>query len=494
MSNNESIDNESSVQQDKKVFGLTVREILLILISLIFLGIIIYHNFFRPELIDDEYISNLESNIAQLEKESATNAEQIAQLKSESTSNTEQLAQLEGDLANNAEQITQLGDELEKKIEQITQLESELTEKDEQITQLKSELLIESEQITQLRSELEDKTEQFAKLENESATKSEQITQLNEEFASNRDQISKLEDKSDAKTENISQLEEELTSNREQIAQLESDSVDKSEKISQLEEELTSNRKQIAQLESDSVGKSDQIAQLENELKDKFNEISLLELESLSKSDQMLQLEIESSDKSDQIAELQIENRKLLNRIEELEQLINIPVVEESEWPPFINLDEVSNFSFEIGKATLSPDLEYFLIESVAGEIESYVDTDNVKIVEVIGHTDDLPIVRGATSFDHDIIDALEGSFPIEQLYPTDNAGLGIARAVSVINVLKNVEGLSNLTFIPLSGGQLIKPDIEEEDSKLTGGSNVRRRIEIRIRGDNGTKYFGIKF
>ncbi|PAQ12281.1 hypothetical protein [Mesorhizobium temperatum] len=58
-------------------------------------------------------------------------------------------------------------------------------------------------------------------------------------------------------------------------------------------------------------------------------------------------------------------------------------------------------------------------------------------------------------------IDAGEcGSNPISTLKPSDNAGLGLARALSVVNYLRQLPELSSLdvTFIPMSGGQLIMP------------------------------------
>ena len=275
---------------------------------------------------------------------------------------------------------------------------------------------------------------------------------------------------------------------------MESESPIKSDQIAQLEDELGDKYNQVLHLELETLANSDLIAQLETEFPDKSDEIARLHIEYRLLENQITELKDDSSDKSDIIAALSIENRKLMNRIEELQELFNIPVVDVSEWPPFISLSETSNYSFEIGKAALSPDLESFLIESVAGQIRSFVENDDTEIVEVIGHTDDLPIVRGATTFNHDIINALEGTFPFEELHPTDNAGLGIARAVSVIIVLKEFDELSDLTYIPLSGGQLIKPNIEGTDRNLAGDSKIRRRIEIRIRGVSGTKFFGVRF
>lgn len=68
------------------------------------------------------------------------------------------------------------------------------------------------------------------------------------------------------------------------------------------------------------------------------------------------------------------------------------------------------------------------------------------------------------------------------QLIPADNAGLGLARAVSVTEVLLNDERLSRVAILPYSGAQLFNVN----DSLLrtgTGGDvKERRRIEIRLR------------
>ena len=479
-SNEKTTDQPNLPERRKSIMNFTRRELLIGIFCLTLLGVMYFHYFFIFGPHFDEALNNFEIELVQIENE----------------------------LDDNFEQYSQLKDETAKFSAQIVQLKSELATKDEQIALMKSGSNTKSERIAELETELATSREQIAQLEIESSAKSDQIVQLEIERTSSEEQISQFKSESPAKTERIAQLEDELATIREQIAKLEKESSAKSDQIAQLENELKEKFNQIslleletlaksdliAQLEMESSANSDQITQLENELKEKFNQISLLELETLAKSDVIVQMETESSDKSNEIARLNIEIRKQLNQIEELQKLINIPVVDVSEWPPFISLSEASNYSFEIGKATLSPDLENFLIKSVAGQIRSFVENDDAEIVEVIGHTDDLPIVRGTTTFDHDIINALEGSFPIEELYPTDNAGLGIARAVSVINVLQKIDGLSNLTYVPLSGGQLIKPEIEGDDSNLSGDSKVRRRIEIRVRGVSGTKYFGVRF
>ena len=63
-----------------------------------------------------------------------------------------------------------------------------------------------------------------------------------------------------------------------------------------------------------------------------------------------------------------------------------------------------------------------------------------------------------------------------------DNAGLGFARAVAVLRVLRTIPELKEYEILPYSAGQLILPN-----ETLTSGLGIkddaeRRRIEIRVR------------
>ena len=77
----------------------------------------------------------------------------------------------------------------------------------------------------------------------------------------------------------------------------------------------------------------------------------------------------------------------------------------------------------------------------------------------------------------------LKSGGDIGKLTPGDNAGLGLARAVSVVSILRQSPKLAGYKMIPLSGGQLIDTD-ESLAIKGTSGGDVaqRRRIEIRLR------------
>ena len=77
---------------------------------------------------------------------------------------------------------------------------------------------------------------------------------------------------------------------------------------------------------------------------------------------------------------------------------------------------------------------------------------------------------------------ALRGEIPIGDLIASDNAGLGLSRAVAVARLLMNEKKLSSLRILPLSAAQLTGLDetLATEDSGAP--NSERRRIEIRLR------------
>ena len=68
---------------------------------------------------------------------------------------------------------------------------------------------------------------------------------------------------------------------------------------------------------------------------------------------------------------------------------------------------------------------------------------------------------------------------------PADNAGLGLARAVSVVSALRQ-SSLSKFKLIPLSGAQLVNTDETLAIEGIPANIKERRRIEIRLRKSDG--------
>lgn len=151
------------------------------------------------------------------------------------------------------------------------------------------------------------------------------------------------------------------------------------------------------------------------------------------------------------------------------------------QWPPFFSLSEAGGYFFDSGKATLRPEFDRNLRSEVIPMLAKSVADYDVDVVEVIGHTDEVPM-SGNSNLDSSLIAASVGHSPISGLRSTDNAGLAIARAVAVVHVLRADPRLRNVAILPLSGAQMIVPVDRVADGSARGDDQRRRRIEIRMR------------
>jgi flagellar motor protein MotB len=151
------------------------------------------------------------------------------------------------------------------------------------------------------------------------------------------------------------------------------------------------------------------------------------------------------------------------------------------KWPPFISLSEADGYFFESGSAQLKPDFARALKTTTLDRLLQIVRDYDVDVIEVIGHTDEVPMV-GASNLDRTLIPAMNGRLPVSVLKPTDNAGLAMARATSVARVLRADSRLKGVTILPLSGAQMIEPIDKLADGHSAGDDRQRRRIEIRVR------------
>lgn len=151
------------------------------------------------------------------------------------------------------------------------------------------------------------------------------------------------------------------------------------------------------------------------------------------------------------------------------------------EWPPFFNLDEAGGYYFESGSAELRPQFRQNLIDIVIPLLETSLSDYDVDVIEVIGHTDEVRM-RGFSNLDESLIAASIGHFDINRLGFADNSGLAMARAVSVVQVLRSDPRLSGVTILPLSGAQMIVPVDTAADGSQNSSDERRRRIEIRLR------------
>jgi len=152
------------------------------------------------------------------------------------------------------------------------------------------------------------------------------------------------------------------------------------------------------------------------------------------------------------------------------------------KWPPIIALNDANGRFFKSGSAEVDPEFKNLLLVSTAPHIAELIKEYNVDVIEVVGHTDEQPIGSRPSNLDRDLVSVLSNGASIAAIKPADNAGLGLARAVSVVGILRQSKELAGYKILPLSGGQLINTD----DSLAFGGNpgdiRERRRIEIRLR------------
>ncbi|RQH13605.1 hypothetical protein [Bradyrhizobium sp. RP6] len=152
------------------------------------------------------------------------------------------------------------------------------------------------------------------------------------------------------------------------------------------------------------------------------------------------------------------------------------------QWPPIITLSDAAGYSFKSGSAELSQKLMDALTGKTPEEILGYIKKYDVDVIEVVGHTDEQPLGVRPTNLDRDLPSVLKGASTISTLIPADNAGLGLARAVSVVSVLRQSQLLAPYKLLPLSGAQLVNTDETLAIEGAPRDDPQRRRIEIRLR------------
>jgi outer membrane protein OmpA-like peptidoglycan-associated protein len=156
-------------------------------------------------------------------------------------------------------------------------------------------------------------------------------------------------------------------------------------------------------------------------------------------------------------------------------------------WPPMIRLNS-DEFRFVRNSAELSQEFKNRLQTEVADQLADLLVRFNADVVEVVGHTDEQGITGTRRStLDELAISAMGGTTDINKLVPADNAGLGLARAISVANALGDAIVVNEVKIIPLSAAHLVRPGDKISDGLNPADDADRRRIEIRVRrSDSG--------
>ncbi|PBB18863.1 hypothetical protein CK219_16155 [Mesorhizobium sp. WSM4313] len=134
--------------------------------------------------------------------------------------------------------------------------------------------------------------------------------------------------------------------------------------------------------------------------------------------------------------------RKLADAEKQLAETTRQP----KDLPPIIDLSEANGYSFEVSSAELKPDFRAKLEGDIASQIADIVARYDVDVVEVIGHTDEQRLSR-QSNMDFVLKRVLSGDEGVSKMEPGDNAGLGLARAISVASLLKSFQGSITSTF-----------------------------------------------
>ncbi|HUG61567.1 MAG TPA: hypothetical protein VMP03_06960 [Methylomirabilota bacterium] len=149
--------------------------------------------------------------------------------------------------------------------------------------------------------------------------------------------------------------------------------------------------------------------------------------------------------------------------------------------PPILILREDRGYYFETGSAVPSEAFAARLHDETAAELARLIRDYDVDVIEVIGHTDERPVANRTSNLDETLLGAVRGG-PIDAMVPSDNAGLGLARAVAVARELRSDPRLSDRQILPMSAAQLIGTDGALIRGDTRGDVRERRRIEIRLR------------
>jgi outer membrane protein OmpA-like peptidoglycan-associated protein len=124
--------------------------------------------------------------------------------------------------------------------------------------------------------------------------------------------------------------------------------------------------------------------------------------------------------------------------------------------PPIITLAESKGYYFALGSAELSTDFLHKLQGPISENIYASVRKYNVDMIEVVGHTDEVP-VSGKSTLDKALIPYITGEG--QDIAAGDNVGLGMARAATVVNVLRKDSRFRDLKIVPYSAGQVVLPN-----------------------------------
>lgn len=181
--------------------------------------------------------------------------------------------------------------------------------------------------------------------------------------------------------------------------------------------------------------------------------------------------------------QLQVERRALAELRKELEPKRKTDAALNDQIP-IIPLKEADGYTFAGGSSELSPQFLGLLASTVVPKILEFAAQYDAQIIEVVGHTDGVvlsPNLKVGSKLD-EAMGSMSDSAQAPALVPYDNAGLGIARAISVTRALRSAGLPLKFDIQPLSAANMIAPTDKYMPAPLKIKDASRRRIEIRLR------------
>ena len=106
------------------------------------------------------------------------------------------------------------------------------------------------------------------------------------------------------------------------------------------------------------------------------------------------------------------------------------------KWPPIINLSEAGGYYFATGSAELTAGFRSRAADRGGRQAAGDRRVPDVDVIEVIGHTDERRSTAALSNLDRELPAVTSGDNGVGVLQSADNAGLGLARALAVVERL----------------------------------------------------------
>jgi flagellar motor protein MotB len=177
---------------------------------------------------------------------------------------------------------------------------------------------------------------------------------------------------------------------------------------------------------------------------------------------------------------LRAELDEVKRRLEELAKILTAW----TDQPPSITLAETEGFRFDSGSADISLTYRASLSHDIVPQILAAQRKHRINTVQVIGHTDEVPLRKLSDNKPSRNLD--EGLIPFlvsnAAVTPGSNTDLAMLRAVAVVKVLREHPDLKDMKLVPYSAGQILLPEPEDMLSPGQKGDDAkRRRVVIRL-------------